>query len=195
MPPPLVDCEVLWEGDYSLPFPQGESISTQTWLPAQMVVLLCKKEIENCVCFFKDSFSFWATALIFRLSKGGYITFIEFQYGSHRPLIEGVFEKNEHRLSYFVKRKWKIVFVFSKTRSVFELPRSYSNLAKVDTLPSLSSNVGVTGPLLRSFWKNEHRMFCIFILVNSTLGPNIPKLYYNWSKQVGCMPFYWNSEY
>ena len=49
--------------------------------------------MENRVRFFKDSFSFRATALIFELSKGGYITFIEFQCGSHSPLIEGVFEK------------------------------------------------------------------------------------------------------
>ena len=47
----------------------------------------------NCVSFFTDLFSFRATALIFKLSKGVYITFIEFQCGSHSPLIEGVFEK------------------------------------------------------------------------------------------------------
>ena len=45
------------------------------------------------------------------------------------------------RLSSFLKKKQEIMFVFSKTCSVFELLRSYSNLAKVDTLPSSSSNV------------------------------------------------------
>ena len=52
------------------------------------------------------------------------------------------------RSSYFVNMKWEIVFVFqTKTHSVFELQRSYLNLAKVDTLPSSSLNVGVTAIL------------------------------------------------
>ena len=67
----------------------------------------------------------------------------------------------------------EIVFVFSKTHSVFELPHSYSNLAKVDTLPSLSSNVGVTALLFSdSLEKKTQGVFFIKILVNSTLGPN-----------------------
>ena len=45
------------------------------------------------------------------------------------------------------------MFFFSKTHSVFELQRSYLNLAKVDTLPSLTSNVGVTALLLRESLK------------------------------------------
>ena len=47
----------------------------------------------NCVHFFKDLFSFWATVLIIELSKGGYITFIKFKCGSHSPLSGWVFEK------------------------------------------------------------------------------------------------------
>jgi len=59
------------------------------------------------------------------------------------------------RSSSFLKKKQEIMFVFSKTRSVFELLRSYSNLAKVDTLPSSSSNVGVPALLLRESLKKR----------------------------------------
>ena len=53
------------------------------------------------------------------------------------------------------------MFVFSKTCSVFELLRSYSDLAKVDTLPSSSSNVGVPALLLReSLKKTNIACFC-----------------------------------
>ena len=53
------------------------------------------------------------------------------------------------------------MFVFSKTRLVLELLRSYSNLAKVDTIPSLSSNVGVPALLLReSLKKTNIACFC-----------------------------------
>ena len=43
--------------------------------------------------FFKDSFFLGARALKFKLNQGLYITFIEFEYGSHSSLIDGVFEK------------------------------------------------------------------------------------------------------
>ena len=59
------------------------------------------------------------------------------------------------RSSSFLKKKQEIMFVFSKTRLVYELLRSYSNLAKVDTLPSLSSNVGVPALLLRESLKKR----------------------------------------
>ena len=52
-----------------------------------------KRRQEIKFVFFKDLFSFRATALIFELNQGRYITLIEFQYGSHSPPIEGVFEK------------------------------------------------------------------------------------------------------
>ena len=59
----------------------------------RMLSSFLKKKTGNHVRFFKDSLSFRTTALIFELSKGGYITFIEFQFGRPIPLIEGVFEK------------------------------------------------------------------------------------------------------
>ena len=59
------------------------------------------------------------------------------------------------RSSSFLKKKQEIMFVFSKTCSVFELLRSYSNLAKVDTLPSLSSHVGVPALVLRESLKKQ----------------------------------------
>ena len=59
------------------------------------------------------------------------------------------------RSSSFLKKKEEIMFVFSKTRSVFELLRSYSNLAKLDTIPSSSSNVGVPALLLRESLKKQ----------------------------------------
>ena len=43
--------------------------------------------------YFKDSFISRAAALLFELNQGTYIIFMEFEYGSHSPLIEGVFEK------------------------------------------------------------------------------------------------------
>ena len=52
-----------------------------------------EKQNGNHICFFKDSFSFWPTPLIFELSECGYITFIEFQCDNHSPPIEGVFKK------------------------------------------------------------------------------------------------------
>ena len=52
-------------------------------------------------------------------------------------------DSQPRRSPSFLKKKQEIMFVFSKTRSVFEILRSYSNLAKVDTIPSWSSNVGV----------------------------------------------------
>ena len=64
------------------------------------------------------------------------------------------------------------MFVFSKTRSVLELLRSYSNLAKVDTLSSSSSNVGVPVLSLRESLKKSTQHVFIFILVSSTLEPN-----------------------
>ena len=65
------------------------------------------------------------------------------------------------RLSSFLKKKQEIMFVFSKTRSVFELLRSYLNLAKVDTIPSSSSIMGVPALLLReSLKKTNIACFC-----------------------------------
>ena len=64
------------------------------------------------------------------------------------------------------------MFVFSKNRSVFELLCSYSNLAKVDTLPSLSSIVGVPALLLRESLINWTWYVFVLILVDSTLKPN-----------------------
>ena len=53
------------------------------------------------------------------------------------------------------------MLVFSKTRLVFELLRSYLNLATVDTLPSLCSYVGVPALLLReSLKKTNIACFC-----------------------------------
>jgi hypothetical protein len=59
------------------------------------------------------------------------------------------------RSSYFLKKKQIIVFFFSKTRSVFKLLRSYSNLAKVHTIPSSSSIMGVPALLLRESLKKQ----------------------------------------
>ena len=53
------------------------------------------------------------------------------------------------RLSSFLKKTRESSFVFLKTRSVLELLRSYLNIAKVDTITSSSSNVGVPALLLR----------------------------------------------
>ena len=67
---------------------------------------------------------------------------------SHFPFSRLV--KIQHKIDFqprrsysFLKKKQDLMFVFSKTRSVFELLRSYSNLAKVDTIPSSSSIMGV----------------------------------------------------
>ena len=59
------------------------------------------------------------------------------------------------------------MFVFSKTRSVFELLRSYLNLAKVNTLPLSSSNVGVPALLLRESLKKQ-TLFPVFSLERKT---------------------------
>ena len=67
-----------------------------------------KKKTGNYVYFFKDSLSFWATALIFKLSKGGYNTIIEFYYGSPSPRIEGVLEKRN--IAYFCPHFGKFNF-------------------------------------------------------------------------------------
>ena len=76
------------------------------------------------------------------------------------------------RSSSFLKKKQEIMFVFSKTRSVFELLRSYSNLAKVDTIPSWSSSMGVQPLLLMETLKKRTDHVFVLILVNSTLEPN-----------------------
>ena len=58
------------------------------------------QDAGNKVFFFKDFLILKATALIFKLNQDIFITFIEFEYGSHSPLIEGVL-KNKH-IMFFV---------------------------------------------------------------------------------------------
>ena len=65
-----------------------------------------ERQNGNHICFFKESFSFWPTPLIFKLSKGGYITFIEFQCDNHSPPIEGVFKKTKIGCFFFLSSFW-----------------------------------------------------------------------------------------
>ena len=89
------------------------------------------------------------------------------------------------RVSSFLKKKQEIMFVFSKIRPVFELLRSYLNLAKVDTIPSSSSYVGVPALLLRESLKKRTYHVFVLTLVNSTLEPNFTYFILP-SEQKGC---------
>ena len=65
------------------------------------------------------------------------------------------------RSASFLKKKEEIIFVFLKTRSVFELLHPYSNLAKVDIIPSSSFFYGSPCSLLEGvFEKTNIACFC-----------------------------------